>query len=75
MPTEPVLRRNLFAERSLRLCNSFPGGGIQMMNEAFSVWDSKYLTGKFRKIHVSEFSRPSQSKVPSKESFFPAVTK
>lgn len=34
----------------------------QLMKEAFSVWDSKYLTGKFRKIHASEFSRPSQRK-------------
>lgn len=34
----------------------------QLMNEAFSVWDSKYLTGKFRKICASEFSRPLREK-------------
>lgn len=34
----------------------------QLMNEAFSVWDSKYLTGKFRKICASEFSRPLRGK-------------
>lgn len=38
----------------------------QLMNEAFSVWDSKYLTGKFRKICASEFSRPLRGKKKSK---------
>lgn len=38
----------------------------QLMNEAFSVWDSKYLTGKFRKICASEFSRPLQGKKKKK---------
>lgn len=63
MPTESVMRRNLFAEGFLRLSASFPGGGIQTTDEwSISVWDSKYLTGKFRKICVSEFSRPLQEK-------------
>lgn len=39
----------------------------QLMNEAFSVWDSKYLTGKFRKICASEFSRPLQGKKKKSE--------
>lgn len=44
------------------------GAFRQLMNEAFSVWDSKYLTGKFRKI-CSVFSRPPT------EGVFPAVAK
>lgn len=44
------------------------GAFRQLMNEAFSALDSKYLTGKFRKIRASELSR-------LKESVFPAVTK
>lgn len=33
MPMESVMRRNLFAEGSLGLCASFPGGGIQTIDE------------------------------------------
>lgn len=43
------------------------GAFRQLMNEAFSAWDSKYLTGKFRKICASELSR-------LKENVFPAAT-
>lgn len=51
------------------------GAFRQLMNEEFSVWDSKYLTGNFRKICASEFSRPfKKKKLKRKEKVFPAVT-